>query len=365
MSGGVTQLLAVGAQDVYLTTNPEVSFFRSNYKRYTHFSQSVERQTIQTNPNPGGMSTVRIERKGDLLGYVYLTATAPATGLITQIDWSRAVDKIELYIGGQLIDTQDSVFNYLVCPVAMADSYTKRFHGVGINQNTYNNTFYPIKFFFCKDFQSCLPLVGIPFHDVEMRIYWASTMTNTYTYDIWADYMYLDGAERDYFTNTGSAPLDILMWQVQRQLVGSDYVAELAFNQPVKFIAANVLPYTSGSQVLKTQINGTDVGIFRGLPHFIDIPQYYHTQYGYANAGAAAGYGAPAPMFMIPYCLDTAKLQPTGTINFSRVDSFRIVAQSGSGTSLSGIFPAGSYIYAVNYNVLRVQSGMASLLYAN
>ena len=73
MSGGVVQLVAVGAQDAWLTGKPEVSFYRSNYKRYTHFANSVERQVIQGQPIAGGISTIRFEKKGDLLSYVYLT----------------------------------------------------------------------------------------------------------------------------------------------------------------------------------------------------------------------------------------------------------------------------------------------------
>ena len=71
MSGGIAQLVAVGAQDVHLVGQPEVSFFRSTYKRHTNFSQTVERQVIQGNVSNSGMSSVRFERKGDMLNYVY------------------------------------------------------------------------------------------------------------------------------------------------------------------------------------------------------------------------------------------------------------------------------------------------------
>ena len=54
MSGGIAQLVAVGAQDAHLVGSPEVSFFRSTYKRYTNFSQTVERQVIQGNVNNNG-----------------------------------------------------------------------------------------------------------------------------------------------------------------------------------------------------------------------------------------------------------------------------------------------------------------------
>ena len=71
MSGGIAQLVAVGAQDAHLVGQPEVSFFRSTYRRHTNFSQTTERQVIQGNVSNNGMSTVRFERKGDLLNYVY------------------------------------------------------------------------------------------------------------------------------------------------------------------------------------------------------------------------------------------------------------------------------------------------------
>ncbi len=66
MSGGIAQLVAVGAQDAHLVGDPEVSFFRSTYRRHTNFSQTVERQVIQGALSSGGMSTIRFERKGDL-----------------------------------------------------------------------------------------------------------------------------------------------------------------------------------------------------------------------------------------------------------------------------------------------------------
>ena len=78
MSGGIAQLVAVGAQDAHLVGDPEVSFFRSTYRRHTNFSQTVERQVIQGALSSGGMSTIRFERKGDLLGYTYFTSISNA-----------------------------------------------------------------------------------------------------------------------------------------------------------------------------------------------------------------------------------------------------------------------------------------------
>ena len=73
MSGGIAQLVAIGAQDAYLVGNPDVSYFKTVYAKHTNFSHTVDEQVIQGNPSNNGMSTVRFERKGDLLSYVYLT----------------------------------------------------------------------------------------------------------------------------------------------------------------------------------------------------------------------------------------------------------------------------------------------------
>jgi len=120
MSGGIAQLVAIGAQDAHLVGQPEVSFFRSNYKRHTNFAQTVERQVVQGNPATGGMSTVRFERKGDMLGYVYVASRANGTPNLKDY-----VSKVELLIGGQVIDTQESEFMTDLAPVVMNQTSSK------------------------------------------------------------------------------------------------------------------------------------------------------------------------------------------------------------------------------------------------
>jgi hypothetical protein len=130
MSGGIAQLVAVGAQDAHLVGQPEISFFRSTYKRHTNFSQTVERQVIQGNVADNGMSTIRFERKGDLLSYVYLV---PNNGSAAQgysaADWRTKIAKVELLIGGQVIDDQDSTYSTLIAPVLSATNSSKSVAG--------------------------------------------------------------------------------------------------------------------------------------------------------------------------------------------------------------------------------------------
>jgi hypothetical protein len=339
MSGGITQLVATGVQDAYLSGNPEVSFFRSSYKRYTHFASNIERQLIQGTPVAGGTSLVRFEKKGDLLSHVYFTVNNTTINLANpNKDWSKVIDKVELLIGGQIIDTQDYPWSNSIEPVVGSSTFSSR----EFTENPANG-FYPLKFFFCKDWQSALPLVALQYHDVELRITWSNDLTLTSESVIcWARFIYLDKDEREFFAKKSH---DILITQVNRSTISPASTYEFALSQPVKYIAFESNNYTStygtgqtpsGSTnqeparllQFKMQINGNDIGESHSLFQWSDINQYYLTPFGYKPFTGSTG---TANVAIVPFCLDTSKLQPTGTLNFSRIDTFRLIAPTGSG----------------------------------
>lgn len=349
MSGGIAQLVAVGAQDAHLVGSPEISFFRSTYKRYTNFSQTVERQVIQGNVSNNGMSTVRFERKGDLLSYVYLV---PNNGSAAQgysaADWRTKIAKVELLIGGQIIDDQDSTYSTLIAPVLSATNSSKSVAG-DLFGGANTSRFYPLRFAFCENLQTALPLIALQYHDVELRITWGSAAA-TDKWDVYANYVYLDTQEREFFA---SNPQNMIITQVQKATASLTKIQELNFNHPVKYLAAgkaSALEILNDDNKLKLQINGTDVADFKFAdPNFSHVPLYFHT----TNAAKPATLKT---LFLYPFCLDTGKLQPTGTLNFSRLDSARIVNDTRD---------CDDDIYAVNYNILRVENGMGGLLYSN
>jgi len=348
MSGGIAQLVAVGAQDVHLVGQPEVSFFRSTYKRHTNFSQTVERQVIQGNVSNGGMSTVRFERKGDLLNYVYLM---PITSLGTSAneidDWTTVISKVELLIGGQVIDEQDSVYSTLIAPTLSAAISAK---SVGSGLYTGGTSkFYPLRFAFCENWQTALPLISLQYHDVELRITWGAQAQDS-KWEVYANYAYLDTQEREMFA---SQPQNMLITQVQKAIASNSKIQELNFNHPVKYLAAGdafaVTMVATDTNKIKLQINGTDVSDFKFAdPNYTSVPLYYHTSHGSSTPGTK--------LFFYPFCLESGKLQPTGNLNFSRLDSARII---------NDVANCDKDIYAVNYNVLRIENGMGGLLYSN
>ena len=333
MSGGITQLVAIGAQDAHLVGSPEVSFFRSNYKRHTNFAHVVERQTIQGNPASNGLSTIRFERKGDLLAPVYLTRI---TGGNTVAPLEAEISKVELLIGGQIIEEHDANFLFNISNPLL--DTTQRRTGATTN-------FLPLKFSFCQNWQSALPLVSLQYHDVEIRITWGTVVASS-RYELYADFIYLDTMEREQLSNE---PQMMLIHQVQKAIKSGTNVQELNFNHPMKCLcASDYITTDEDADLMRLQVNGVDVGDPKQeLPHYSSSSFYYHVSHDINNV---------SNRFLLSFCLDIQKLQPTGSLNFSRLDSARII----SSTPL-----VNNDIYGINYNVLRIQNGMGGLMYAN
>jgi hypothetical protein len=356
-----------------------VSFFQSVYKQHTNFSQVVSRQLIQGPVSAGGMSTIRFERAGDMMGYVYLSpicnggVVGGTAQSFSTSNWSNVINYAELYIGGQLIDRQDTTFTEFIAPNLLAQTTSKRAGAPNSGSHSgfgSQSFFYPFRFWFCENFQSSLPLVALQYHDVEIRIYWSTNLgsaaqssgdqfaPNTIiNVEAYAQYVYLDTDERKMVADR---PQDMLITQVQYMTPTNTKVMPIVFNHPVKFLCSTNLTslysfngsssfaLTSNTNQIIMQINGTDLSDYKyECPHFTQVPTYYHVPFAVNNASS---------YFVLPFCLDTSKFQPTGSLNFSRLDSFRIVSQNDNITQ---------NVYGVNYNILRIQNGMGGLMYSN
>lgn len=345
MSAGVAQLVAIGAQDEHIMGKPEISFFKATFKRHSNFSQAVEKQLIQGSVNSNSLSTVKFERGGDLLGYTYI-AVDNGTQAQSFTDWRSIIASVEFYIGGQLIDTQDSTFSEKVAIDTLAQSVSKGTFGAhsGIGAHCY---FYPLRFFFCESPQSAIPLVSLQYHEVEIRIRWGPNVPPYMNWEVYSNYYYLDNEER---ANVMRHSRDILITQVQKSVPSNELVQELTFNHPIKFLASSntdaASALTSDQNRLKMTMNGLDMSNYKyAKPHFVDCSYYYHTNF------ATSTYS-----FLYAFSMTTSTLQPCGTLNFSRLDSARIYSEKQK---------IVDPIYAVNYNILRIENGLAGLLYAN
>ena len=127
MGGGLLQLVAYGAQDVYLTGNPQITFFKVVYRRHTNFSIESIQQTFNGSFDFGKRVTCQISRNGDLLHKLILEVELPALKTLTNTDnilstnldryvnyvGLRLIQSAEIEIGGQKIDKQYSYWMYV------------------------------------------------------------------------------------------------------------------------------------------------------------------------------------------------------------------------------------------------------------
>lgn len=351
MSAGIFQLVALGHQDTHITGSPEVSFFRSSYKRHSHFSQFLDRKILVGTPRAGGLSSIRLDKSGDLLHHMFLVAKQ--NNQTVAIDnWTEIIDYVELLIGGSVVDTQDSIFTEQIAIDTMSSRYTQC-SGAGLHDGLdVLSKFYPLRFFCCEHWQCAIPMLLLENHEVELRIYWAQDGGN-YTYDFCSQYSVLDGEERRKYLEMEK--FDLMIFQVQKNPPSLEKIQELTLNHPVKFLASSNAavggggqnPLASSTNRIHFEVNGIALLEPReSSPYYTTIPSYYHTRYSRGN---------DTYLFLYPFCLDTASYQPTGTLNFSRINTFKIYSEE----------PLTRNIYAVNYNILRIQNGMAGVIYAN
>jgi len=396
------QLVAYGAQDIYLTGNPQITFFKVVYRRHTNFSMEAIEQTWNGSATTDGRCTATISRNGDLVHRMYLEIVGLHLVDISN-PGSSWIDYVELEIGGQKIDKQSGhwleIWAQLTRPnptglvalhaaTASPTGCTQQqkttgqggIHGTTCNADGTPSRFYvPLQFWFCRNPGLALPLIALQYHEVKIIL--EHTISTTYGGDggvpsgqeptnrLWADYIYLDTDERRRFAQVSH---EYLIEQVQEQSFSATATSqELNFNHPVKelivsekanFVIKNAAitmdPMTSTACLLK--LNGHDRFSARDATYFTRVQVMdYHSGPGGLNGGAessATVSGIVDTIWVYSFALKPEEHQPSGTCNFSRIDN----------AQLSG-FTAGEQdtVHAVNYNVLRIMSGMGGLAYSN
>jgi hypothetical protein len=438
------QLVAYGAQDVYLTGQPKVTFFQAVYKRHTNFAMENIQQTVNGSPSNGGRVSVTIARNGDLVGdmYIRLVPTQANASNLTSTNsnfdtnWvaERAIADIELTIGGQRIDKHYQTWWRLYAELFLSESekinYGKMTSSpVPFPDSTNPNSVYlPLLFFFNRNPGLYLPLIALQYHEVRLDFDLTSYFQSyfgTNAFEVWANYVYLDTEERRRFAQKGH---EYLIEQVQH--TGGDAITlatapsttgspvaqtiRLSFNHPVKelvwcyintaasatnsmwnfstsvanvqvtcnawaSISQGVLPHTAGCPRIAASStaswveegssntaasNNTEVGPLYNFKLVLNGQDRFKEQAGkYFNQYQPYVYhsGVPYPgVYCYSFALQPEEHQPTGTCNFSRIDNAQVAIniKGAATTPLQKMF-------AVNYNILRIQSGMGGLAFSN
>lgn len=119
MGGGLLQLVAYGAQDVYLTGNPQITFFKTVFRRHCNFSLESIEQTWNGNINDGGKIAVTLGRQGDLVSQIYLKTNGQTS------DSFSCIKRVDCEIGGQIIDSHLSHWMNIWCDLTHTDDQAK------------------------------------------------------------------------------------------------------------------------------------------------------------------------------------------------------------------------------------------------
>jgi hypothetical protein len=470
MAGGLMQLVAYGAQDVYLTGQPKVTFFQAVYKRHTNFAMENIIQTVNGSCANNNRVSVTIARNGDLIGEMYVSIPVPTTTLTTtsnnvsfDTNWlaERAIADVELTIGGQRIDKHFQLWWRLYSELFLNHddkvSWAKMTTVSNISDRTTDSmeVQIPLLFFFNRNPGLYLPLIALQYHEVRLDFNltpYYSSYFSTGAIKVWGNYVFLDTEERRRFAQKGH---EYLIEQVQH--TGADTISQssqlvrLSYNHPVKELiwcytssnynnattalnsmwnfssnVANVnvtsnlillqmcgnytqphvcggVPHIFGGQIAPGSnsapvsaatgilFTGNNMWTEEGVPYAQGAPGLFNLcgspgievgplskfklilngqdrfseQPGkYFNAVQPFYYhtGNPYPgIYVYSFALQPEEHQPTGTCNFSRIDNaqVQVVLKTAVGTT------SQQRMFAVNYNVLRIQSGMGGLAFSN
>ena len=482
------QLVAYGAQDVYLTGNPQITFFKIVYRRHTNFSMEAIQQQFNGNAGFGKKVSCTISRNGDLIHRIYMQAkvgslTSEANHSTRWLNWlgHLVIKDVELEIGGQAIDKHYGdwmhIWNELTQRPGLQQGYATMVGNVprmtmvhstgnatrgitdGSTQDDYH-LYVPLQFWFCRNPGLALPLIALQYHEVKINMTFRDfdecyfnignndpavqdgtfvhVTPPTFTPSLYVDYIYLDTEERRRFAQvsheylieqvqfTGAEsvtegtsnkvklnfnhPVKELVWVMQRTDVKCDQNTSDAAGtgaghygaQPFNFTTAwDQSPFTgtpegpygtgmadadtlslilgdagdswgnkrltTGDATQLTKVYLHDTGknftksakvILNGHDRFSERPgSYFNYVQPYQHHTCVPAEG----INVYSFGLEPEEHQPSGTCNFSRIDNATLLVD----VETTNAPDVEIRVYATNYNVLRIMSGMGGLAYSN
>lgn len=418
--GGLLQLVALGKQDIFLTGNPQMTWFKMVYRRYTNFAIESQPMYFDGTPDFGKRITCLVPRRGDLLSQVILEVSLPALTLTTGVPVSYVnsighalIQEISIEIGEQQIDRQTGEWmeiwsNY----TTVTDKQTGFYNMIGKVDGFSPPTLFgplsvyiPLRFWFCRNPGMALPLIALQYHPIRInltlrplnQLFFTQALTTPActtlevtpvtieSLMLWGDYIYLDVEERRRFVSntheylieqtqytsqipiapgatTGSLrlefnhPIKELFWYVQRD----DMVR---YREYYNYSSLGTFEIGDRLDILQSavlQLDGFDRFQVRDAGYFRLVqPWQYHTV-------------IPEDFFVYSYsfALRPEDAQPSGSMNASRMDSIVLqvtlnptLINPPSGTCDCQLGTLHTRVYATNHNIFRVADGFGGVLF--
>jgi hypothetical protein len=295
MGGGLLQLVSYGAQDIYITGNPQITFWKVLYKRHTNFAMESIEVTFNGQADFNKRVTAVINRNADLMFRTYVQVVLPAVDLanggtqLSRFRWlnyigHRLIKTVELEIGGQRIDRQygdwmqiwtqlsqdagtidalDDMIGNSHDLVLMKDrsgyqldascAGSELTNSCAARAGTPAKTLYiPLQFWFCRNPGLAIPLIALQYHEVRINVefeQWincvyyeqisatapATSIQSLTAASLYIDYVYLDTEERRRFAQqTHEYLIEQLQYTGAESITSSSNKIQLNFNHPVK-----------------------------------------------------------------------------------------------------------------------------------
>jgi hypothetical protein len=244
------ELVAFGAQDMYLVSRPTVSFFKAVYRRHTNFACENILQTFNGTVDFGNNLRCTIARSGDLIkgGYFRVKLPSLTTGGTQQARWIDAVGHflikhVDISIGGQVIDKHYADWLEIWAQLSVSASKSSAYYtaigsdvrggasiglqtttadaattvnvGPNLDVNGRRTLYVPLQFWFCRNIGLSLPLIALQYHEVVISVQLeqlsklhlvddtdgvtAGTGTSKFEFELWMEYVFLDVQERRRF----------------------------------------------------------------------------------------------------------------------------------------------------------------------
>lgn len=432
MGGGLLQLVAYGAQDAYLSGNPQITFWRGLFKRHTNFAMEPFRVNLTGQAAWGTKHSAILGRHADLVSSAYIEVELQAdSGSLIYDDKGRLsafnlIEYAELDIGGQVIDRQYGEFLFLwsqlAHPVDVRANMDLMSKTIDLTNGTCdantgrpfrrNLTYIPLMFFFCRNPGAALPLIALQYHEVKINILWNKvrqifvdgvSSAGPAQANLLIDYVYLDVEERRRMAQESHEYLiEQTQFNEDKGLTSAQNRVDLTFNHPVKeliwvtqyswrrnctitppaTLTISPLTYDALIHDCSLQLNGQDrVPSLPGTYYAAVQPYQHHSGRGFFDGEEMVVNGfsqhKPAPVsdtrqmaggvYMYSFAIKPEEHQPSGTCNFSRIDTATLVFSVDGRKPISNVDVQNAEIrvYAINYNILRVMSGMGGLAYSN
>lgn len=416
MSGGLIQLAAYGQQDIYISGNPQITFFKIIYRRHTNFSIEAIEQVFTTDPDFSKIVSATLARgNGDLIHNIYLQFTLPALKQVqpgpgeTDSTWvgyvnslgHNIIKRIDLEIGGQLIERHYSEWLEMWSELSLNESQRLSYNqligkynsDISLQTNALEERTYqvPLQFWFCRNQGLALPIIALTQHEVKIKIEFrplaeliksdvvlsnilddSDNTPNIKDCSLYVDYVFLDDTERKIFAQAPHEYLiELVQYQGEKTIdagISNDKI-RFSFDNPVKELIWGISTNTNlatntltGNNHLKfSSTSGKDT--FKNLRiQFNGGDRFSQRNAEYFRLAQPLDHHSGAPrkhIYCYSFALKPEEHQPSGSVNMSRINNSDFFISFNNSDVVESKFK----LFALSYNVIRIVSGTAGMAY--